>query len=518
MIRWGWLYALIILPVECVLLRFCPDIQIFGPNLPRLALAQRLVPFFGEAAYQIAGGIFDIEKMVPYFFAAVLFGVFRALLPSADKESVIAEIRWKDNWQFVVGTLLAVVLLVFFVENFCRPKTSCHVFGPTGKGLLSNGYPGLSSADVIALVLYRAWYLGSFVAFLIALIACLPWYLRTVFAHRIQGVKDVELAALSIRQILPPSVGCFCAAILLIAWYSLRIGALGDVTLIAIWVFLVVCAAWVGLGIVAVLWGRGEVAKAEHPPWDERIAALVIRASRRLRKNPIWAAIGAIGGISTVVSALLYITSIPRTYARELGPPAVDALVLRSETLNSITEFCFWNSAVGREVFADTLKNVAKYSKKYGDALESPYFTNVSSGVPEVNPDLLTELAACRVIATAIVHFAIERFDCDVTRNRDLFRLHVNDLKKGSKIDTCLRRTLPSSVPWAYDADYLKMNRAMVAVHISRMLRDRHLELVTLESPEALRAMVNKVRYLITCHDKERTQLERSRGLSLFMP
>jgi len=269
----AWL-ALFILPIEAILVSLTGDIQILGPDPLRLWLAQHVFAWLPpSAATHVVGALTDFKKLVLYFcLGGQLYCTGTLVASTSTDESYQRRKGWvplrsltpsllrdrvgwrRDLWSClgIIGVMLAFVL---FFYRYVRPSTAGHVFGPVGKGLIASNNPFYLSSPIhrVALVSYRAWYIGAMLPLLLTTAYCLPGYLRLTFSSRIP--RDIEpdnattLAAL-LQSVGIPLVGIPCLALLWTATSALNVGHMAGASGVVAAVALGVMGFWLVMGLV----------------------------------------------------------------------------------------------------------------------------------------------------------------------------------------------------------------------------------------------------------------------------
>ncbi|MBI1803987.1 MAG: hypothetical protein HY033_10450 [Ignavibacteriae bacterium] len=190
-LRLGPWIALLLLPVEGLLLCFSGEIQVVGPNAFRLPFADWLVTFgvHQPQATHIAGVAFDIKKWLTYFcFCYQLLNV-RSLVKDIhhnvwkeSRDKALTTIRDVFRWRGINDWLLGITALAFvlgaYVNNFWLVSAGGHVWGPVGKGLLGSAWPYFCGSERWFLIGYRAIYITVLLPLFVLTAATFPGYLR----------------------------------------------------------------------------------------------------------------------------------------------------------------------------------------------------------------------------------------------------------------------------------------------------------------------------------------------------
>ncbi|MCH7727300.1 MAG: hypothetical protein IH991_12590 [Planctomycetes bacterium] len=482
MLKWGWLYAFLILPVECIVVRFCPDVKIFGMNMLRDALAEQyLCPLFGDGGYHVAGALTDFKKMILYGF---LLGQFSIMLfaflgrgriqdgqlsnlsvDSASAKLVYEEVRWNSRFRIAFGIILAFAICVFYLKRqLWTPEMTCHIFGPAGKGLISNGHPGMLGIESLMVVLYRLWYLVAIHLFAIALVVLLPWYFEGLFAKPREGQKTQDFTIRLFRNVGAPSFALIFIMIVLSTTRDLMVGEIGGVSRGTIIGGACVFGVWILFGAIKSIGTRPPQGKAP----DERFFNWLADVARQLyeqRNQPILWLVSCVFGTS-LAGFLIGAATMGRTAAAAIDEPEKTLMMARSGMNNHLTEFMYFEIADGlsfwsriQEESKSRLQKAPGWPAKKGASLSTEElrsffrslfpspdaeFTNLGSRLD--SEDNLALLVAARAACDA----------CNEWSNKNVQRWP---------------NTKP--IPFGYARDFLRQYRSESAKALKKLLNEK---------------------------------------------
>lgn len=363
LLRWGIILCLLILPIECFLVVFAPDVQIFGPNPIRNTIADFLeswgIPF--PANLHLAGALVDPKKLGLYVLCAAQIYLLRDVILTKYQFKVDATCqRYKEiplKWQLDLirkawlgwrGKVCLVTWLTLFWGFYARNLYHLpHVFGPVGEGLFSSFTRGFEYPSRLGLVLYRAWFLSAQFFVLTSLAILMPAYCQLSLSKPEQVTQPSQLdpshiLASAIRAMFVPTLGITMIAALCYTTNEYNVGEISDMFRQFAFFSLIPLALWFIVGLAS---------------FSRMQASTETQLVRTLRRFEVW------GGILTLLSSAGVISLIALALSSLKPSSEICKWTPKMSTIvqNRLTEYVGWNPSISRKI----IENVENLERRF---------------------------------------------------------------------------------------------------------------------------------------------------------
>lgn len=468
MLYYGPLLALVFLFIDTLLLGWFPkDVKLHSLWSLRLLLVNWFETSFDiaqPAATHWAGGITDFPVIIIHLLCALQIwftkGLWQAESSSGTAHySIRGFLRWrKDGWTFV-GLIAMLAAIALTIYHQFLPDTTCHVFGPTAKGLIANYRPDIPYApeERFFLVLHRFLQLISLSLFLLTSAYVLPAYLRSSLSRPLIGnADDKQLRVEIIRTISIPIFGIGIVLILSLMTAELGIDELSGRSQHSAAIAMFILLFWLASGLFRLV--RVERKDLDFFIWLDRIVQRLRAVSNKLFRQFL-----TIGGV-----VLFFVLIIPRLMRMMPGLAMIDLPMLELEAIvrNNIMDFCAWNMKKERDLYSYVSQQI----------------DNATAGKVALHSEGSRQILESQVIAQATV---IALFNYDVPFSR-IIRAKPDSTQwlKNATVEEILNEIAPLArsfdhlpVPFFYDADYLAAHRRISAYRLLEYFKSNRISL-----------------------------------------
>jgi serine/threonine protein kinase len=475
MLYYGPLLAFVFLLSQMLVPGWCPDVKLYGPWSLRLLIANWFETSFGiaqPAATHWAGGITDFPVIIIHLLCALQIwftkGLWQAESSSGTAHySIRGFLRWrKDGWT-LVGVIAVLAAIALTIYHQFLPDTTCHVFGPTAKGLIANLRTDIPYApdERFFLMLHRLLQLISLFLFLLTSAYALPAYLRSSLSRPrpMADTNDKELRVEILRTITIPLFGIGIVLILALMSAELGIDEISGRSRHSAAIAIFILLFWLASGLFRLV--RVERKDLDFFVWLDRVIQRTRAVSGKLFRQFL-----TIGGV-----AVFFVLIMPRLMRMTPGLAAIDLpmLELEAKVRSNLMDFCAWNMKKERNLYSYVCQqidramagNVGLHSEKPRQILESQVIV--------------------QAMFIALFHHDVQ-FSRIIRGKADSIQL----LKNASieeiliEIEPLVRDFERLSIPFFYDADYLAAHRRISAYKLLEYLKSNRIPLRPPAQPE----------------------------------